>query len=689
MSSKLDPMLTWMADGCPIPISFLQGLASEDELKKLTATAKQDPVGLIPVKSKGKAAESTLSDLVVHLDKWLEPDPYDPRFWRTHYEPMRGHIMSIAGHAKAKDQGQLVVSMLTRLAIYLGLAMQFEGAIEAATLASELAKKHFGKESEAYAATLIPLANAVRECDSKSKAQKLLKESLKIREKLFGRRSLPVSDTLLHLGNLGHQQLNIESAFDYHELSVEIREKLLPADHLDLAASLDAFGLSNIYMERFEGVEFTERAYAIRERLLPEDHPWLAESLNNLALFYEEIKPDADFEGMYRRCLSISEKWYGPVHVEIATHAENLALLLKETGQKEEAESLFRRVVAMKEQLHGANSEDLPGSIHELAEFLCDSGRHEEAVQWIERGLSIMREWQDNDDAKRMLLCQFGHRYLEIGEQVEAIALYEEALALAEDSEEPEWIVNLLSNQSLAFKAIGETEKAKERLNSALEIARREFGKNSLQVSELLLEQRTLHLESGEKQEELSVTRDSLAVIKKLHKSEPLKIADAHLRMGISLGRNTLHKEAETHLRTTLELYEKHEGYDHPETATVMCTLGHCLVYCDPEAALDVLKTALAILQKAHGNESSKLYYCYGCMAEAYVELGQFAPCLQSIERCLQLRFANDPDEDEHQDEEEPGQHEFQLLKEAQEALREERFETTREHIATLIRMLG
>lgn len=242
MSSKLESTTWWLASGFPIPNTFLQGLGTEDEMKQLLKTAEATSAGLIVSKRQAPVDESLLLDLIAYIDKWCEVDPYDPRFWRTHYEPLCEHILSVVEHAQTKQQGQLVVGMLTRLSTYLGLAMQFERAIEVGARATELAKSHFGKESEPYAAALIPLANAVRECDSKAKAQKLLKESLKIREKLFGRRSLPVSDTLLHLGNLCHQQLNLEAALDYHELSVEIREKLLPADHLDLAASLTLVG---------------------------------------------------------------------------------------------------------------------------------------------------------------------------------------------------------------------------------------------------------------------------------------------------------------------------------------------------------------------------------------------------------------------------------------------------------------
>ncbi len=363
-------IVTWL-DHSTIDRQFFQHVVSEEALQ---AALQQ---GLLKGSDEGYCRgesfesgevtdEASLRKVLLSLDEWLSANPTDPRFWRTQYAPMSRHAVAAGRHALTGAHGEAAVQMLTRVATYLNLASRFDESIEAGTLARDLAKKYFGRDSEPFAAACVALGNVVAEHENKSRGRKLLNDALKIREALHGRRSLPVANSLLHLGALCRNQQKFEESYDHFELCLEIRESLLPPDHLDVAEALDAFGLSHYYREMPEGIDFVERGLEIRGKVLPEDHPWLAESLNNLALFLEQSGVHADFESIYRRCLAISETWYGPLHVEICTHAENLAMLLRDQGRFVEAEELFRKVILMEEAMHGAECDLLPTHIHEL-----------------------------------------------------------------------------------------------------------------------------------------------------------------------------------------------------------------------------------------------------------------------------------------------------------------------------------
>ncbi len=101
-----------------------------------------------------------------------------------------------------------------------------------------------------------------------------------------------MAEVLYHLGGLARNSVELDDSYEYFERCIKIREALLPSDHVDLAAALDAYGLSHYYLDRPEGVDYIKQALEIRERVLPDDHPWLAESLNNLAMFYELLDED-------------------------------------------------------------------------------------------------------------------------------------------------------------------------------------------------------------------------------------------------------------------------------------------------------------------------------------------------------------------------------------------------------------
>lgn len=434
---------------------------------------------------------SDLAGKLADLAQKINVDPTDPRFWQSHFKPVAVEGLKLAHEAKAAGLGEQAIGYLIPLATYLGLAAEFDRAIEAGTLAVEFASA-IEESQEPYAAAILPLAYAIGEHESQSKAKKLLKEALRIREKLHGKQSLPVAEVLYHLGGLARNSVELDDSFEYFERCMKIREALLPSDHVDQAAALDAFGLSHYYLDRPEGVDYVKRALDIRERTLPGDHPWLAESLNNLAMFYELLEEDFDKAAMYRRCLAISEKWYGPAHSEIAIHAENLGMTLQEQGEFAEAEALFRRVIQMTEQLHGDSAESLPMHIQALVDCLCKADKPEEAAQWMQRGVKLLRDHEENSESKLRWLCQFANSCSELHLEQEAIEIYLEIIDSASELEDPEFEVAVLENLASSLEAIGEVEAALERYNQALQCATAEFGSKSEQAADLRLRIRFL-----------------------------------------------------------------------------------------------------------------------------------------------------------------------------------------------------
>src|SRR5207248_1087028 len=73
-----------------------------------------------------------------------------------------------------------------------------------------------------------------------------------------------------------------------YRLALAIREKLIDADHPDVAHTLN--NLANVYRSQSKYADATqlhERALAIREKALGADHPDVAHTLHNLALVYQ------------------------------------------------------------------------------------------------------------------------------------------------------------------------------------------------------------------------------------------------------------------------------------------------------------------------------------------------------------------------------------------------------------------
>jgi tetratricopeptide (TPR) repeat protein len=132
----------------------------------------------------------------------------------------------------------------------------------------------------------------------------------------------------------------------YFERALAIRERVLGADHADIAQSLNNLG----YLLRSQGdlagpKPYYERALAIREVVRGPDHPDTADSLNNLGMLLQDQGDLAGAKPYFERALAIREAVLGPDHPDTATSLNNLGTLLKAQGNLAGARAAFERVL--------------------------------------------------------------------------------------------------------------------------------------------------------------------------------------------------------------------------------------------------------------------------------------------------------------------------------------------------------
>lgn len=126
---------------------------------------------------------------------------------------------------------------------------------------------------------------------------------------------------------------------------VELKERILGSDHIELANTLN--NLAELYysMGRFaEGQPLSERIMSIYEQVFGREHLGLAMIATFLALIYHGQRNYDKAEMLYKRALNIKQKVLGYNHSEVALLMENYAALLYETNRNEEADTLCSNV---------------------------------------------------------------------------------------------------------------------------------------------------------------------------------------------------------------------------------------------------------------------------------------------------------------------------------------------------------
>lgn len=133
-----------------------------------------------------------------------------------------------------------------------------------------------------------------------------------------------------------------------------------PSAQLEEAKKLDREATKLYQQGKYEeAIPLVKRILEIREKALGPDHLDVAASFNNLAELYRRQENYAEAELLFQQSLAIVEKILGPEHPLAAGILYNLAELHLNQGNYAEAESLFQRSQAIREKALEPNHPDI------------------------------------------------------------------------------------------------------------------------------------------------------------------------------------------------------------------------------------------------------------------------------------------------------------------------------------------
>jgi eukaryotic-like serine/threonine-protein kinase len=178
------------------------------------------------------------------------------------------------------------------------------------------------------------------------------------------------------------------------ERAVALREKILPPDHPDLAASVSALGNALLVAADYAAARVvTERALALREKALGPDHPDVARTLDNLASAYLGLglQMGEATQALARgeQALGIMEKALGSGHPDLGEPLATTGRALVRLGRLDEALPRLQRAIAVQEKALGPTSTDLSSALLGMGELHLARHRPEDAAPVLERALAL------------------------------------------------------------------------------------------------------------------------------------------------------------------------------------------------------------------------------------------------------------------------------------------------------------
>jgi CHAT domain-containing protein/Tfp pilus assembly protein PilF len=365
------------------------------------------------------------------------------------------------------------------------------------------------------------------------------------------------------------------------ERALEIRERLLGAEHPDVATGID--GLAGVYFDRGEYVKAEPlylRALAIREKALGKDHPATAESLNNLAAVYTLQGKYGQAEPLYKRALDIREKALGDDHPDTATGIGNLGRLYHYQGKYGEAEPLYKRALNIREKALGKDHPKTAESLNNLAVLYSAQGKYVEAEPLHKRALNIREKALGKthpDTAQSLNNLALVYEYL--GKYAEAEPLYRRSLDIREKAlgkDHPSTAISL-NNLAALYESLRKYAEAEPLYRRSLDIREKALGKDSPSTATGVSNLARVYVSQGKYAEAEPLYKRAIDIFEKALGKDHPDTANSLNNLATLYRRQGKYVEAETPLKRALDIREKALGNDHP--ATVMGLNSLSLLY--------------------------------------------------------------------------------------------------------------
>ncbi len=199
-----------------------------------------------------------------------------------------------------------------KLALAIG---DYDSALSFGLDAQKSAIKEHGEDSKQYALSVSGLALIHMEQKKYELAEPLHKESLKIRENIFGKKHPEVAVCLNNLGGIYQIKNQHRKATYFFKRALNINKEALGVKHYITATILNNLGSSYSELGEFkEAKPLLKRALKIRKEILGDNHPDTATSLNNLGALYRDQKKYRQAVSMFQQALEILEATLGLEH---------------------------------------------------------------------------------------------------------------------------------------------------------------------------------------------------------------------------------------------------------------------------------------------------------------------------------------------------------------------------------------
>jgi tetratricopeptide (TPR) repeat protein len=241
------------------------------------------------------------------------------------------------------------------------------------------------------------------------------------------------------LGMVNDGQGKYEEAIGFYKKSLEIQQKILPANHPDLATSYNNIGLVYKNMGEYsKALSYYEKDLEISQKTLPANHPDFAQSYNNIGMVYDNMGKYSKALSSHEKALEIYQKTLPANHPSLATSYNNIGGVYKNMGEYSKAISSHEKALEIRQKTLPANHPHLATSYNNIGMVYDNMGEYSRALSSHEKALEIdQKTLPANHPHLATSYNNIGMVYDNMGEYSKALSYYERALDIRQRSLPP------------------------------------------------------------------------------------------------------------------------------------------------------------------------------------------------------------------------------------------------------------
>ena len=276
--------------------------------------------------------------------------------------------------------------------------------------------------------------------------------------------TLITATSLKNLAMLYQSTGAYDQALPLHQRSLDIMEKKLDPDHIDLAYSLDGLaGLHQSMGAYDQALPMYLRALNIVEKKRGSDHNDVAISLNNLAWLYQSMGAYDQALPLHMRALNIQEKNLGSEDLTVAGSLNNLAGLYESKGSYYKALPLNVRALNRWEKVLDPDHPEVASSLTNLAGVYESMGTYDKALPLYLRAINAFEKKLGPEHPNVAIsLTNLAVLYEAMEAYDQALPLYQRALDIFEKVYHPDhsYVARTLTNLAELYKSMRAYDQA-------------------------------------------------------------------------------------------------------------------------------------------------------------------------------------------------------------------------------------